>query len=77
MLMMLYTVGGFVLSVKKPLKGSIIMISGGLIMAIYLLIIGGFDEIQMAMIYGLPFIIPGILFYYTAGKINTGKTELD
>jgi len=59
-------VGGFIWAVLKPGPGPTIMISGGLIMAIYLLFVGGIDEYKMALIYGLPFIIPGVILYFTS-----------
>ena len=68
MLMMLFSVAGFFWAVTNPSRGSLIMISGGLIMMTYLLILGGIGEISMALIFGLPFIIPGILFNYISKK---------
>jgi len=41
LLMMIFTVGGFVWEIAKPGKGSLPMIAGGVIMAIYLIILGG------------------------------------
>lgn len=70
MLMMILSVAGFIWAVSKPLKGSLVMIAGGTIMAIYLIILGGISELTMALIYGLPFIIPGLLFYYAAAGTN-------
>jgi hypothetical protein len=68
MLMMIMSVSGFIWAVAKPAKGSLIMIAGGVIMSVYLLLLGGFGEIKMALIYGLPFIIPGVIFYYISTK---------
>ena len=66
--LMLFSVGGYILAIGKPAKGGLIMISGGILMVVYLLIVGGTDEITMALIYGLPFIIPGLLFFYPANR---------
>ena len=66
LLMMIFTVGGFVWEIAKPGKGSLPMIAGGVIMAIYLIILGGLSEYKMALIYGMPFILPGLVFYYTS-----------
>jgi len=63
---MLASVGGYIWSVTNPAKGGIVMISGGLIMTVYLIIAGGFEGLGMGPIFGLPFIIPGLLFYFTA-----------
>jgi len=66
LILMTASVGGFIWAVLKPGPGPTIMISGGLIMAIYLLFVGGIDEYKMALIYGLPFIIPGVILYFTS-----------
>jgi len=68
MLMMIMSVSGFIWAVAKPAKGSLLMIAGGVIMSVYLLLLGGFGEINMALIYGLPFIIPGVIFHYSSNK---------
>jgi hypothetical protein len=68
LLMMVFTVGGYVLTFSKQIQGSLIMISGGFIMAVYLIFLGGIGEYQMALIFGLPFIIPGLIFYFTSNR---------
>ncbi|NVO18376.1 MAG: hypothetical protein HXX13_01675 [Bacteroidetes bacterium] len=60
--MMLLTVSGYILAWKRPRAGGIIMISGGLIMGVYLLISSGFTDSLFSVFYSIPFIIPGILF---------------
>jgi len=60
--MMLLTVSGYILAWKRPRNGGIIMVTGGVIMGVYLFIVGGFEEWDIAVLYSLPFIIPGILF---------------
>jgi hypothetical protein len=73
--MMIYAVVGFVLAITKAGRGGLIMISGGLIMAVYLLFMGGVGEYKMALIYGLPFIIPGFIFYYLGKRKALLQTE--
>lgn len=68
LLMMILAVSGFVWSVFKPVKGGLLMIAGGLVMAVYLLIMGGIGEWQMALIFGLPFIVPGVILRLTANR---------
>lgn len=68
LILMVVSVGGFIWAVSKRGPGPIIMVSGGLIMAVYLLIIGGIGEYKMALIYGLPFIVPGLILYFTSNK---------
>jgi hypothetical protein len=68
LLMMIFSIAGFIYAVTRPLKGSFIMIAGGTVMAVYLLFMGGISEIMMALIFGLPFIIPGAIFYYISKR---------
>lgn len=77
MCMMTVAVGGYVWAISKPRKGSLLMITGGIIMAVYLLFLGGMDEIKMSLIYGLPFIIPGIIFYFTAKDVTIQPNEMN
>jgi hypothetical protein len=60
--MMLVTVSGYILAWKRPRNGGIIMIGGASVMGIYLIITTGFSYLDIAALYALPFIIPGILF---------------
>lgn len=69
MVMMIFAVGSFILEVIKPSKGSLLMIVAGVIMSVYLLLIGGFGQIFMSLVYGMPFIIPGLFFYYSSKKL--------
>lgn len=70
LIMMIIAVAGYVWTLVKPGPGSIIMITGGVLMMIYLLFLSGIGGWQMALIYGLPFIIPGIVFYLTKNKVK-------
>ena len=67
MIIMMIAVAGFLWAVASPHKGSLLMIVSGIVLTLYLLIIAGIGEIGMGLIFGLPFIVPGILFYM-AGK---------
>jgi hypothetical protein len=60
--MMILTVSGYILAWKRPRIGGIIMVSGGLIMGIYLIVSSGFTDGLFSVFYSFPFIIPGILF---------------
>jgi hypothetical protein len=68
LIMMIFTVIGYIWAISKPKLGSLIMISGGVVMALYLIMLGGIVGIKMALIYGLPFIIPGLIFYFVGGR---------
>lgn len=66
MLMILFTVSGFFLAFKRSKQGGLILTAGGFIMMIYLLIMGGSNALYAAMIYGLPFIIPGLMLIFSS-----------
>ncbi len=63
--LMLITVSGYILAWKRPRNGGIIMLIGGVIMGFYLIARGGMLEWDIAVLYSLPFIIPGILLILT------------
>lgn len=75
MLMMIYSVVGFVFAITKAGKGGLVMVSAGIIMAVYLLFVGGAGEYKMALIFGLPFIIPGSIFYYLGKRKAKSQTD--
>ena len=77
LVMMIFTVIGYIWAITKPKLGSMIMISGGVVMALYLIMLGGTVGIKMALIYGLPFIIPGLIFYFVGTKGNESQQDLD
>ena len=63
MVMILFSVAGYIVSWWKLRIGAVIMILGGLIMGIYLLIVGGDGIGRIAASFSLPFIVPGCLFF--------------
>ena len=54
---------GYVLTYFKKKHGAIMMAAGGIAQALYLLVWGGLSDLDAALIFCLPFLIPGILFY--------------
>ena len=64
LMMMIVEVTGFIWAVSKPVKGSIVMIVSGLTIIIYLMVLGGISEIMMSLLFGLPFVMPGLLLYF-------------
>jgi len=70
MILMLISVGGYILVMSNPPRGAIIMIAGGLFMMVYLLIMGGLGEFKMSLIYGLPFIFPGLVLFFNRPKVT-------
>jgi uncharacterized membrane protein (UPF0136 family) len=77
LIMMILTIIGYIWAISKPKLGSLIMISGGAVMAIYLILLGGTVGIKMALIYGLPFIIPGLIFYFVGRKGIESQEDVD
>ena len=77
LIMMIFTVIGYIWAISKPKLGSLIMISGGVVMALYLILLGGTVGIKMALIYGLPFIIPGLIFYFVGKNENESQQDID
>jgi hypothetical protein len=77
LVMMIFTVIGYIWAISKPTLGSLIMISGGVVMALYLIMLGGIVGIKMALIYGLPFIIPGIIFYFVGKREKESQHDMD
>ena len=63
MIIMMFAVAGFIWAVASPRKGSLLMIVSGIVLTLYLLMVAGISEIGMGLIFGLPFVVPGILFY--------------
>jgi hypothetical protein len=52
---------GLFISFKNVKLGGFIILAGGLFNALYMIIGGGFDDIDAALIFGLPFIIVGAM----------------
>jgi len=77
LIMMIFTVIGYIWAISKPKLGSLIMISGGVVMALYLIMLGGTIGIKMALIYGLPFIIPGLIFYFVSKRDNESEQDIE
>lgn len=77
LIMMIFTVIGYIWAISKPKLGSLIMISGGVVMALYLIMLGGIVGIKMALIYSLPFIIPGLIFYFVGKNEKESQQDMD
>lgn len=57
---LLLAVGGYFVAWLREKTGGIMMIAGGLLLMLYLFY---FKDYTIGAIYGLPFIIPGTIFY--------------
>lgn len=63
MIMVLFSVAGYLIAWWKLRIGAVMMIFGGLVMGIYLLILGGNGIGRIVASFSLPFIIPGCIFF--------------
>lgn len=65
-ILMLLAILGYILSFKKHGVGAWVMIVSSIIMGIYLLLIGGFAEWKMSLIFTLPYLFIGFILLLTA-----------
>ena len=68
----LVPVAGFILTWFKELPGAILLTAGGVALMVYFFIQG---DSAMAIVYGLPFIITGVLFLLHLKKRNELQHE--
>jgi len=73
--LMIFGIAGFIVAMKKASKGAIMMILSGVFMGIYLLVISGFSEWKMCLIFTLPFVLNGLMFYGSR-NIETIETSV-
>ena len=59
---------GFIVSFKKSKLGGLIILLGGLFNAAYMIIRGGIGDLDAAGIFGLPFIVIGLIIMNTEEK---------
>lgn len=76
-ILMLSAIGGFIFALKNPKLGAFVMISSSILMGIYLLILAEFSEWKMSVLFGLPFIIIGILFYFSRDLEKIKSTSIE
>jgi len=68
LIMMVLSLAAYFLAWKYPKTGGRLMITGSILMGIYLLAITGFKELNPAIWFTLPFLIPGLLFMVSSKK---------
>lgn len=73
MIMILFSVAGYLIAWWKSRIGAVMMIFGGFVMAIYLLFLGGDGIGRIVASFSLPFIIPGAVFFLMK-NISPGKS---
>jgi hypothetical protein len=66
--LILLPVLGYIISWFKELPGTALMIAGGMVLLVYFLIN---NDLTLAIVYGLPFMIVGSLFLLHIRKRNT------
>lgn len=52
----------------KPKEGGIALTLAGFLLGLNMLYYGGIDDVKAGLIYALPFLIPGILFWWIGRK---------
>lgn len=67
MAMIFFAVAGYVVAWFQFRVGGLMMILGGLVMGVYLLVLGGEGIGWIVASFSLPFIIPGYLFFILKG----------
>ena len=68
--LLLFTIAGYVFAWFKEREGGTVMVFGGLISGMYLFYQDATGNTMMIIIYALPFLIPGLLFYWYSTLIN-------
>jgi hypothetical protein len=57
----------------KPKEGGIAMVIAGLVMGLDMFYFGGVGDLKAALIYALPFLVPGVLFWVGSGNGSSPK----
>ncbi|MCF8367927.1 MAG: hypothetical protein K9G76_02705 [Bacteroidales bacterium] len=68
LLLMAFAVFGYFFSFWKPKEGGLVLAFSGFLLATNMFYHGGAKDTIAALIYGLPFLIPGILLWWVGGK---------
>ncbi|MBN1338948.1 MAG: hypothetical protein JXA03_06475 [Bacteroidales bacterium] len=63
-LLMLFGVAGYVFAWFRDKEGGLVMLFSGMLMGLYLFYAGPRPPSFFTLVYGLPFMVPGVLFYY-------------
>jgi hypothetical protein len=63
MVMVFFTIAGYIIAWFQFRLGGLMMMIGGMVMGIYLLVLGGEGLGWIVASFSLPFIIPGYLFF--------------
>lgn len=74
LVMMLFTLFGYIWSFKSSKTGGIIMITGSIVMGVYLLFMGGMEGWKLALSFSVPFILPGILLMVSTKHRHSQKS---
>ena len=72
MVLLFIAIAGWVVSIFTAKIGGILQIIGGSAMSIFHLANGGLKDINMAIVFGMPFILCGLIsiIYHRVNKIN-------
>ncbi len=59
---------GYIFALFREKEGGIVMMTAGLIMGANMFYSGGTNDFVAVLIYSLPFVVPGVLFYLVGKK---------
>jgi hypothetical protein len=68
LLLMAFAFFGYIFSYFKPKEGGMVMTFAGIIMGLNMFYHGGIGDTNAALIYSLPFLIPGIMLWWVGRR---------
>lgn len=68
LMLMAFTAFAYLFAWFKPKEGGIAMTLAGVLLGLNMLFYGGMDDFVAALIFALPFLIPGVLFWWVGRK---------
>ena len=75
--LLLIAIIGCFITLFKEIIGGILQITGGVGMSIYLLVIGGMKDLDIALVFGLPYLICGVISLIYGWKCRINKEKED
>lgn len=76
LLLMAFVAFAYLFAWFKPREGGMAITLAGVLLGMNMLFYGGMDDKVPALIFALPFIIPGVLFWWVGGKDRIGNSDL-
>ena len=73
MLLLGFAIMGYIFAWKREKEGGIVMSVSGVLMGLYLLYQGGFEDSVAMLVYALPFLVPGLMFWWLGYNEENGE----